>query len=100
MPDALTIHLDGKAHSIDDFELGELEWLEDELGTTLDEINWNSMKAATRFVYIIKRRDDPTFTLDDARKIKLQAFNQPDPEPEPAAKKRPTRAAKPAAASA
>jgi hypothetical protein len=92
MPDALTIHLDGKPYSIDDFELGELEWLEDELGDTLDQINWNSMKAATRFVYLIKRRDDPDFTLDDARKIKLQAFNEPEPEPEKP--KRPTRAAK------
>ena len=55
MPDAMTIQLDGKTYSLDDFELGELEWLEDELGAPLDEINPSSMKVAVRFVYLIKK---------------------------------------------
>ncbi len=92
--DAMTIQLDGKTYAIDDFELGELEWLEDELDCTLDEINPHSMKAGLRFVYLIKRRDDPDFTMDDARKLKLSIFSEPEEAP-PAAK-RPTRA-KPAA---
>lgn len=87
--DAMTIHLEGKSYAIDDFELGELEWLEDELGCDLDEMNPNSMKAIVRFVYLIKRRENPDFTMDEARKLKLQVFNEPEP-----AAKRPTKAAK------
>jgi hypothetical protein len=64
---------------------------------TLDEINPSSMKAAVRFVYLIKHREDPDFTMDDARKMKLLVFAAPDEEPEPTPRKRPTRAAKPAA---
>ena len=79
--DTMSIQLDGKSYSIDDFELGELEWLEDELGSTLDEINPSSMKAAVRFVYLIKKREDPEFTLDDARKLPLNVFSEPVPVP-------------------
>ncbi len=92
MADTITIQLEGKAYSIDEFELGELEWLEDELDCSLDEINLASMKTAVRIVYLIKRRDNPAFTLDDARKLKLEVFNEL--EPEKPARKRPTRAAK------
>lgn len=91
--DAMTIQVEGKSYAIDDFELGELEWLEDELGCDLDEMNPNSMKAILRFVYLIKRRDNPDFTMDDARKLKLAVFTDEPPAPA----KRPTRAAKAAA---
>lgn len=91
MADAMTIQFDGKSYSIDDFTLGELEWLEDEMGCALDEINAGSMKAALRFVCIIKRREDPEFTLDEARKLKLSIFD--DSEPEKPKKRRPTAAA-------
>ena len=98
MPDISEIQLEGKSYSLDEFELGEMEWLYDELGSTLEEINPNSMKAAVRFVYLIKHREDPDFTMDDARKLKLAVFTEPEPEPEKKAPaRRPTRAAKPAA---
>src|SRR4051794_12140846 len=74
--ETLTISFEGKTFAIDDFELGELEWLEDELGGTLDEINPNSMKAAVRFVTILKRRENPEFSIDDARKLKLSIFDE------------------------
>ena len=74
MADVMTIQLEGKSFSLDQFELGELEWLEDELGVSLDEINPASMKTAVRFVYLIKRRENPDFTLDDARKLRLEVF--------------------------
>ncbi len=91
MPDTLTIKLEGREYAIDDFEIGELEWLEDELGATLDEVNWGSMKAAVRIIYLIKHRDDPAFTLEDARKEKLRVLTD---EPKTGPAKRPTRAAK------
>lgn len=87
--DSMTIQLEGKSYAIEDFELGELEWLEDELGAPLDQINATSMKVAVRFVYLIKKRDNPDFTLDDARKLNLRVFDEP--EAEAPAKGRPTR---------
>ncbi len=95
MADIDQIHLEGKVYKIDDFELGELEWLEDELGCTLDEIPATSMKAAVRFVYLIKHRDNPDFTMDDARKLKVSVFDDPEEAEAAPAAKRPTRAARP-----
>lgn len=92
MSDSMTIQLEGKSYAIEDFELGELEWLEDELGAPLDELKASSMKVAVRFVYLIKKRDNPGFTLDDARKLNLRVFDEPEEE-KPATGKRPTRKA-------
>ena len=91
--DALSIQLDGKSYAIDDFTLGEIEWIEDELGAALDEINPYSIKAALRFVTIIKRRDNPKFTVDDARKLKLSLFEAPPAATPKAAARRPTKRA-------
>ena len=61
------ISLEGKAYSIDDFELGDLEWLEEHVGAPImDEKTLTSMKTIVGFVYLIKRRDNPEFTLEDA----------------------------------
>ena len=91
MADDVKVHIDGKAYDLEDFELGDLEWLEDFLGAPLNDGNaLNSMKAAVGFVYIVKRRDNPDFTIDDARKVKLASIDAPA-EPAPA-KPRPTRA--------
>jgi hypothetical protein len=90
--DTVSITLDGKSYSLDDFELGDLEWLEEYTGSALTDKTLASMKAAVGFVYLIKRRDDPGFTIEQARKLKLNIFQGAGEEP--AAKKpRPTRAA-------
>lgn len=88
--DALTITIEGKDHRLDDFELGDLEWLEEYLGTTLDDGKaLASMKAAVGFVYLVKHKENPDFTIEDARRIKLSVFDAPD---EPVEKpKRPTK---------
>jgi hypothetical protein len=88
---SMKVHVDGKVYLLDDFELGELEWLEDELGS-LDGNNLQSMKAAVRFVTVIKRRDNPDFSVEDARKMKLDVFDEPDaPDAEQAGPTRPAR---------
>ena len=95
MPSNMSIQIDGKSHNLDDFELGDLEWLEDHIGAPLsDERVLTSMKALVGFVYLIKRQENPAFTLEEARKIKMSAFDQDEGEAgkKPAAK-RPTRAA-------
>lgn len=91
MADGVKVHIEGTAYDLEDFELGDLEWLEEYLGASLSDGDaLNSMKAAVGFVFIVKRRDDPAFTIEQARKVKLAAIDAPDEEPEPAAKKRPT----------
>jgi hypothetical protein len=91
----ITIHIEGAEHRLDDFELGDLEWLEEYLGTTLDDnAAMNSMKAAVGLVYLIKRKDDPSFTLDQARKVRLSVFDAPEETGNGKAKRRPPKAAK------
>lgn len=98
----ITVTIDGTQHKLDDFELGDLEWLEEYMDTTLDDAKaLSSMKAAVGFVFLIKRRENPDFTIEDARKTKLSVFSEID-EPTangngaktPARKRRPTTAAK------
>jgi hypothetical protein len=71
----LEFTLDGNSYPIDDFTLGEIEWLEDELGGSLDQVDLSSIKVVSRFITVIKRRDNPDFTLDDARALKLSVLN-------------------------
>jgi hypothetical protein len=90
----ITITIEGESHKLDDFSLGDLEWLEEYLGTTLDDNQaMNSMKAAVGLVYLIKRESNPEFTLEDARKMKLNVFDQPAENGNGKAKRRPTKAA-------
>jgi len=100
--DTMTFRLEGREYRVDDFELGELEWLETELDMPFDQVAElaasGSIRAIVRFIYLIKKRDSPGFTLNDARKLKLAIFNEDDDQASDgetaAAKKRPTKAAK------
>jgi len=84
--ESIKIHVEGKVYDLDDFELGELEWLEEEMGD-LSPNTLKTVKAAVRFVTLIKRRDNPSFSLEDARKLKLTVFDDPDEAKKP----RPTK---------
>jgi hypothetical protein len=91
----IKIKIDGTAYDLDDFELGDLEWLEEYLGKPLsDDAALSSMKAAVGFVFIVKRRDDPSFTLDQARKVKLSVLDATDEDEVAEGKPRPTRRAR------
>ncbi len=89
--DRMQVTVGGITYSIDDFELGELEWGEDAIGMDLDEAT--SMKQALVFVAIVKRRENPKYTLDDARKEKLTVFDAPEQKGN-GAPARPTKAAR------
>jgi hypothetical protein len=90
----ITISIEGKTYDLDDFELGDLEWLEEHVGRPLMEENaMFSMKAMVGFVYLIKRRENPQFTLDEARQIKLSVLGEDEAGEEKPARKRPTKAA-------
>lgn len=89
--DRMQVTVGGETFSIDDFELGELEWAEDQISMDLDDAT--SMKQALCFVAIVKRRENPSYTLDDARKEKLTVFDAPPP-PKNGTPARPTKAAR------
>lgn len=92
--DGLKVTIEGKTHDLEDFELGEIAWGEEQIGMALDDAL--PMTQALAFVAIIKRRENPDFSIEDAKKLKLSVFDEPpaaDP-PSNGAKKRPTRAAK------
>jgi len=90
-PAALTI--DGKVYSIDpeDLELGEIELLEDELDAPLADIDFNRAKAMRVLVYILVHRDNPAFTPEDAKRIKVSALAEAPTVSQNG--KRPTKAA-------
>ena len=62
---------------VNSLTLGEAESLEDIIGRdhmrTLERGD-PSIKALVALVYVMKRRDNPDFTLDDARRLKVTAI--------------------------
>jgi hypothetical protein len=94
----LQFSMDGKSYDIDDFTLGDLEWLEEHIGMPLsDEGALTSMKTMVGFVFLIKRRDNPDFTIDEARQVKLSVLDsgeEDEAEGEEKPGKRPTKVAR------
>jgi hypothetical protein len=92
--DGIRIHFEGNTYPLEDFTLGELEWLEDHMGAPLSDAQaLQTMKAAVGVVYLIKRREEPEFTLDQARETKLATLDAPAEEPEAGPPKRPAKRA-------
>lgn len=62
--------------NIDAFTLGEVDEVEEIVGKPLTEIlsRTLSAKALIALTYIAKRKDNPDFTLDDARAIPLSGI--------------------------
>lgn len=85
----IRLSIEGKNYDLDpdDLELGEVEIIEDLMGAAISEVDFTRAKAVTALVYILKRREDPKFTLDMARRVKLSAIGE---QQEPA---RPTKKA-------
>lgn len=58
----------------DDLTLGEVETIEDIVGKPFSQVFSNggvSAKAAVALVYVVKRRANPDFTLEEARAYKI-----------------------------
>lgn len=97
--DNAQLTIDGKAYEVDpdDLELWEVELLEDEMDCSLDAIDFNRAKAMRVLAYLMLRRDNPKFSMEDAKHLKLKAFGE---APEPSSNgngtgaKRPTKAAR------
>lgn len=95
--------LDGEQYELDDFDLGELEWLEEYVQRPLTSIeNFLSLKAASGLLYLVRKRKNPDLTIEEHRKLKATAiFGEPEPDEPSEDKKSPAakRPPKPAAQS-
>ncbi len=76
MPETLaTFTLDGEKFELDDFDLGELEWLEDYIERPLVEIqNFMSLKVMSGMLFLVRKRKNPALTLEEHRKLKATAL--------------------------
>lgn len=79
------LQIDGKRYSLDDLTLGELEALEDHMGLPLSQVDLNSARAMKYLVYLVKHREDPNFTLDNAGEVKITDLLTQEEEDNPPA---------------
>ena len=76
MATGLQFTMDGKSYDIDDFELGDLEWLEEHIGMPLtDDRALRVDEDDGRVRVPDQAQDNPEFTLAEARKIKLSVLD-------------------------
>lgn len=90
----MVIKFDGVEYEVESLELGELEWLEEDLEKDFDEINFGAARTVLRIVWLFQKRDQPDLTLDDVRRRPISMLLAPEDAPakkKPTAKARPTR---------
>lgn len=67
---------------LDAMTLGELDTIAEVAGADAAKAMMGgemSPKALIAVAYVVKRRDNPEFTIEDARALKVSALKQPDP---------------------
>lgn len=74
------IVVDGISYRLGDLTLGELEELEEHIGLPMDMISYGSAKVIAFVVYLVRRRDDPNYSLKDARNIRIEEVGSEDGE--------------------
>jgi hypothetical protein len=65
----------------EDLTLGEVDEIEEIAGCALGRIDWEAPPARVTLalVYVYHKRDDPAFTLEAARKVKLSELEYVTP---------------------
>lgn len=68
---------------INQLELGELEDIEEVTGINPGALEGKALpvKMMTAIAWVLKRRDDPAFTLEQARRIKVVELLEETPSP-------------------
>lgn len=89
--DAFRLVINGKTYEVkpEEMELGEIELLEDEMDSAVEDIDFGRAKAMRVLVYILMHRDNAAFTMEDASQIRMSDLQAPEDEKP----KRPTKAA-------
>lgn len=78
----------------DDLTLEEAEALEETTGRPLAEIAVRftrgqlSMKELIVLVWLARRREDPTFTIEDARRVRITSLAVSEPVPKAAGRRK------------
>lgn len=79
-----TLWIGDRDYTLDDLSLGEVEEFETAMGgSSITEVDLTSAKAIIWLVYIVLRRENPDYTLDDARAVKLTDIIRPEEDPSP-----------------
>lgn len=80
-----TFLISGKEYEFDpdDLELGEMDFIESELGCVLSDVDWRRAKAAICVAYVILRRENPNITLDEVSKLRNADFTEKNGKPAP-----------------
>ena len=84
------------ANVLQDLELGEVEEIEELSGVSFAAISQGgpaTFKVVRALIYVLKHRDDPDYTFEDTRRVKLTEVNE-ILNPTPAAPLRELRPAK------
>lgn len=70
--------------NLNDLTIGDLEEIEKISGATSEDVFGGKMSAAAikAIVYVVRRREDPEFTLEDAANVRLVDVDFDD-EPDP-----------------
>lgn len=65
---------------VDEMTLGELEELEALAGCTIEDImqGERSVRSMIAIIFILRRRDNPAFTLEDAKRVKMSELELVD----------------------
>ncbi len=68
---------------LDALTIGDIEAIEEVSGLNSADIDWSkpSGKLMTAFVYVSGKRQDPNFTIEDARNVKVSALTRPEVDP-------------------
>lgn len=69
------------AVNLNDLTIGDLEDFEDIVGVSFEDAqagSFRSVKAIKALVFLTMRRDNPAFTIEDARAFKITALNLGD----------------------
>lgn len=73
------IVIDGTPYKLGDLTLGELSELEDHTGLPMDAIGYGSAKVIQFVVYLVRRRNDPDYTLEKAGEIQIRKVKAEKP---------------------
>jgi hypothetical protein len=70
--------------NIDSLTLDEIDAIEEIIDAPLDTLSKPGMRKAKllkAMAYVIKRRDNPDFTIEDAGKLRIQLKTKPKADP-------------------
>lgn len=67
------------ALDVNDLTLGEIEEMEQTAGVQLAELGNGSAKSTIALIWVSQRRADPSFTLEDARALKVTELEFANP---------------------